>query len=252
MGAQQDRFIGGTQLIALRVAQHLGKKRVLLKQAVRQIVQKQGGVVVHTKRLRVRAKRAIVAVPPTLAGRIDYRPDLPADRDQLTQRLPQGNLTKVTAVYDRPFWRDAGLNGTAISTDGFVNATFDDTPPGGSPGVVFGFVGGDKSRSFNQLSPADRKAAVLAQFAQFFGSPANNPIDYLESAWGRREMVPRMPRRDSRPGGADGVWPPRCALRSETSIGPARRPPRTGTATWTARFAPASGRPPRSWPRSRA
>jgi monoamine oxidase len=183
MGAQQDRFIGGTQLVALRVAQHLGKKRVLLKQAVRQIVQKQGGVVVHTKRLRVRAKRAIVAVPPTLAGRIDYRPDLPADRDQLTQRLPQGNLTKVTAVYDRPFWRDAGLNGTAISTDGFVNATFDDTPPGGSPGVVFGFVGGDKSRSFNQLSPADREAAVLAQFAQFFGSPANNPIDYLESAW---------------------------------------------------------------------
>jgi monoamine oxidase len=183
MGAQQDRFIGGTQLVALRVARHLGKKRVLLKQAVRQIVQKERGVVVHTKRLRVRAKRAIVAVPPTLAGRIDYRPDLPADRDQLTQRLPQGNLTKVTAVYDRPFWRDAGLNGTAISTDGFVNATFDDTPPDGSPGVVFGFVGGDKSRSFNQLNPGDRKAAVLAQFAQFFGSPANNPIDYLESAW---------------------------------------------------------------------
>lgn len=183
MGAQQDRLIGGTQLVALRVAQHLGKKRVLLKQAVKQIVQKEGGVVVHTKRLRVRAKRAIVAVPPTLAGRIDYRPDLPADRDQLTQRLPQGNLTKVTAVYDRPFWRDAGLNGTAVSVDGFVNATFDDTPPGGSPGVVFGFVGGDKSRAFNQLNPADRKAAVLAQFAQFFGSPANNPIDYLESAW---------------------------------------------------------------------
>jgi monoamine oxidase len=183
MGAQQDRFIGGTQLVAQRVARRLGKKRVLLKQAVRQIVQKRGGVVVHTKRLSVHAKRAIVAVPPTLAGRIDYRPDLPAERDQLTQRVPQGNLTKVTAVYDRPFWRDAGLNGTAVCTDGYVSATFDDTPPDGNPGVVFGFVGGDRSRAFNALPAADRKAAVVSQFAQFFGSRANNPIAYLESYW---------------------------------------------------------------------
>jgi monoamine oxidase len=108
---------------------------------------------------------------------------MPPDRDQLTQRVPQGTLTKVTAVYDRPFWRDAGLNGTAVSTDGFVNATFDDTPQGGSPGVVFGFVGGDQSRAFNQLSDSARRAAVLAQFTQFFGSAAANPIAYLESNW---------------------------------------------------------------------
>ncbi len=183
MGAQQDRFIGGTQLAAQRVAKRLGKKRVLLKQPVRQIVQKKGGVVVHTKRLRVHAKRAIVAVPPTLAGRIDYRPDLPPERDQLTQRVPQGNLTKVTVVYDRPFWRDDGLNGTAVCTDGYVSATFDDSPPEGNPGVVFGFVGGDRSRAFNALSSGERQAAVLAQFTQFFGSRARAPIGYLESYW---------------------------------------------------------------------
>ena len=44
--------------------------------------------------------------------------------------MPQGNLTKAACVYDRPFWRDAGLTGTAVSTDGFINATFDDTPSG--------------------------------------------------------------------------------------------------------------------------
>jgi monoamine oxidase len=169
--------------VAIRVAKRLGKKRVLLKQPVRRIVQSAHGVTVHTKRLKVRAKRVIVAIPPTLAGRIDYRPDMPPERDQLTQRLPQGNLTKVAAVYDRPFWRDAGLTGTAVSTDGFINATFDDTPPGGSPGVVFGFIGGDQSRAFNALSPGDRRAAVIAQFTQFFGSGAANPIDYLESNW---------------------------------------------------------------------
>ena len=85
----------------------------------------------------------IVAVPPTLAGRIDYEPILPFERDQLMQRYGQGTLTKVAAVYDRPFWRDAGLTGTALDTGGPVSATFDDSPPDGSPGVVFGFVGGD-------------------------------------------------------------------------------------------------------------
>jgi monoamine oxidase len=183
MGAQQDRFVGGTQLVTLRVAEQLGPKRVLLNRPVKRIDQSGDAVIIDTRRLRVRAKRAIVAVPPTLAGRIDYIPDMPADRDQLTQRVPQGNLTKVTAVYDHPFWRDAGLTGTAVSTDGFVNATFDDTPPGGSPGVVFGFVGGDQSRAFNALSDSDRRAAVLAQFTQFFGSQASNPIGYLESNW---------------------------------------------------------------------
>ena len=167
----------------LRIAKRLGKKRVLLKQPVRRIVQEKQGVTVLTKRLRVRAKHVIVAIPPTLAGRIDYRPDLPPLRDQLTQRLPQGNLTKVACVYDRPFWRDAGLNGTAVSTDGFVNASFDDTPPGGSPGVVFGFVGGDKSRQFNAMPADQRKAAIVSQFTQFFGAGAANPIDYIESYW---------------------------------------------------------------------
>jgi monoamine oxidase len=217
-GAQMWRFVGGTQLVTQRLARRLGKKRVLLKQAVRRINQNAHGVVVHTKRLRVRARRAIVALPPTLAGRIDYRPDMPAERDQLTQRLPQGNLTKVTAVYNRPFWRDAGLAGTAISTDGFVNATFDDTPPGGSPGVVFGFVGGDNSRAFNQLSESARRQAVLAQFVQFFGAPAANPIGYLESSWAAERWSRGCPVGIAGP----GVY---------TTYGPALRKP-VGRIHW--------------------
>ena len=207
MGAQQDRFDGGTQLVTLRVAKRLGKKRVLLKQAVKRIVQKRGGVVVHTKRLQVHAKRVIVAVPPTLAGRIDYRPDLPPERDQLTQRLPQGNLTKVAAVYDRPFWRDAGLTGTAVSTDGFVSATFDDTPPGGSPGVVFGFVGGDQSIAFNALPAGDRRGAVLGQFTQFFGPAASSPIAYLESNWAGERWSRGSPVGIAGPGVYTGYGP---------------------------------------------
>jgi monoamine oxidase len=47
----------------------------------------------------VTARRAIVAIPPPLAARIDYSPQLPALRDQLTQRMPMGTVMKVHAVY---------------------------------------------------------------------------------------------------------------------------------------------------------
>jgi len=98
----------------------------------------------------------IVAVPPTLAGRIDYTPDLPTQRDALMQRVPQGALIKAGAVYDRPWWRDKGLNGSSVSTDGLVSATFDDSPEDASLGVLFGFIGGDKARQFNTMARNDR------------------------------------------------------------------------------------------------
>ena len=49
--------------------------------------------------------------------------------------------------------------------------------------MVFGFVGGDKSRQFNAMPADQRKAAIVSQFTQFFGAGAANPIDYIESYW---------------------------------------------------------------------
>ena len=111
---------------------------------------------VESSRLIVKAKRVIVAIPPVLAGQIDFSPDLPADRAALNARVPQGTLLKVAAVYDTPFWRAKGLTGQALSLSGPVTATFDDSPPDGSPGVVFGFIGGDDARAFRKQSAPPR------------------------------------------------------------------------------------------------
>jgi monoamine oxidase len=206
-GAQQSRFVGGSQLVAQKVAKELGR-RVVLSSPVRRIVQGGGHVDVYSDRYTVRAKRVIVAIPPTLAGRIDYQPILPFQRDQLTQRLGQGALTKVTAVYDTPFWREAGLSGTGLSTDHVVSAAFDDSPPGGRPGVVFGFVGGDKAREVDRLSPAERRKAVLDSFVAFFGPKAAKPIDYVETTWAAEQWTRGCPVGIAGPGTlfAYGEW----------------------------------------------
>jgi monoamine oxidase len=182
-GAQESRFIGGSQLVALRLAQQLGK-RVLRRRPVHRIVQPpNGGVTVYARGLVAQGHRAIVAVPPVLAGRIEYHPAMPPDRDQLTQRFPQGTLIKCEAVYDRPFWRDAGLNGQTVSDTGPTYVTFDNTPPGGAPGILFGFVGGDEARSFRTRSEADRRQQVLNAFNTYFGPAALSPQNYFEKDW---------------------------------------------------------------------
>jgi monoamine oxidase len=181
-GAQQDRIDGGTQQIAERVAKGLGR-RVVRNAPVRRIVVQSGYVDVVSDRYVNRARRVIVALPPALAGRIQYEPALPALRDGLMQRMPQGNLVKVQAVYERPFWRGDGLSGTAICDVGPCNVMFDSSPRSGTPGVLLGFIGGDEARAFVRLSAADRRAAALTSFARAFGPLARDPIDFLEADW---------------------------------------------------------------------
>jgi monoamine oxidase len=181
-GAQESRFFGGSQVIPNRVAKRLGK-RVVLKTPVRQVRYNSRGVTVISDRVNVKAKQAIIAIPPALAGKIDFSPRLPADREALNHRMPQGTLWKVAVRYAKPFWREAGLTGTAVSLNGPVNATFDDSPPDGSPGLIFGFVGGDEARAFARKPEADRRAAVLDNFVKYFGDEAKNAIDYFDTNW---------------------------------------------------------------------
>src|SRR3954468_5824810 len=89
-GAQQDRFQGGSQRIPIRMAEELGEEHMDLGAPVRRIEHGPDGVTVHADDVVARGRRAIVAIAPTLAGRIAYDPPLPGYRDQLTQRMPLG------------------------------------------------------------------------------------------------------------------------------------------------------------------
>jgi len=178
-GAQQDRIVGGSQRIALGMAAELGEERIRLETPVRAIAQDAHGVTVGD----VRARHAIVALPPTLAGRIVYDPPLPGLRDGLTQRVPQGSVIKCHAIYDEPFWRREGLSGQATSPAGPVKVTFDNSPPDGTPGVLMGFLEGDQARDLGTLPPDRRRAEVLACFARLFGRRAAEPVAYLEQDW---------------------------------------------------------------------
>ena len=165
------------------------------------------------------------------------------------QRQPMGATIKVNVVYDRPFWRDAGLSGAVVSDTPPIKVAYDNSPPGGKPGVIVGFMEGlDGSDNF-AARRRKRRAEVLDDLASYFGPKARTPRQYLELVWAAERYS----------GGAYGSYNPPGVL---TSIGHvARRPTgrstsrtpitrRAGPATWTGRFGRASARRPRCSRRS--
>lgn len=180
-GAQESRFVGGSQRVSIELAKRLGK-RVVLKAPVRAIEASRSGVTVHADGNVVHAKRVIVAVPPVLAGKIAYSPRLPLVREQLTKHMPPGRLQKWEAVYDHPFWRDQGLTGQVFSDVGPVHITFDNSPPGGAPGIMLGFVGGADVRTAPKTSAA-RRAALTKNLVTYFGDAASSMRLYFDQRW---------------------------------------------------------------------
>jgi monoamine oxidase len=164
--------------------------RVRLGEPVRTVAQDDDGVVVTTRSGATHTgSHVVVTLPPTLAGRLEYDPPLPSWRDQLTQRLPAGSVMKMYAIYDEPFWRAEGLNGQAVCDTGPVKVTFDNSPPSGTPGVLMGFVEAGDGRRLARCTPQERREAVLASFARYFGPRAEHPREFVERDWMAEEFT---------------------------------------------------------------
>ncbi len=187
-GAQQDRVVGGSVLISDTMAADLGEA-VHLSEPVRRIDHGDDGVTVHTDQAGYRAHRAVVAIPPTLAGRIAYGPALPAERDLLTQRMPHGYVIKTMLSYERPFWRDAGLSGQAASDVGPVSVTFDNSQPHDERGVMLGFFEGRHGVEWGRRSATARRAAFIDCLVRYFGPEAAHPTGYVERDWSAEEWT---------------------------------------------------------------
>ena len=222
-GAQQDRFVGGSQRVPLWLAEQLGD-RVRLSEPVRQIDQSETAVRIVADGCELHAEQVLVAVPPNLAGRILYEPALPPNRDLLTQQMPQGMTTKCHAVYEEPFWRADGFSGEAVSERGPIGVIFDNSPPETpdgdprSPGILVGFMTGTPAREVAELPPDRRKEVVLDCFARLFGERARTPTRFIERSWEREEWTRGCPTCRFPPGG----W---------TAWGPYLRPP-VGRIHW--------------------
>jgi monoamine oxidase len=181
-GAQQDRFVGGSALIADRLADALGSV-VRLDAPVSRIEVGGDKVTATAPAGQFEGRQVIVTAPPLLAGRIEYEPALPSWREQLTQRTPMGSVIKTQIVYDEPFWRREGLSGQATGDLPGSRVVFDNSPPDGSPGVLLAFLEGDEARRLGRESLEARRQTVIDSLVSYFGPRAAKPELYMERDW---------------------------------------------------------------------
>jgi monoamine oxidase len=182
-GAQQDRFVPGAQSMSLGLAKELGDS-VRLGFPVRKLVQGAEGVDAVSDGETVRGRYAIVAVPPTLAGRIEYEPGVSVGRDQVTQRFAMGAAVKVLVTYERAFWRDAGFSGEVVSSDGPLSIVYDNTSHDNRQPALIGFVVGSQARQWSSQPLSDRQRRVVGALTRYFGEEAGSFQEYRELDWG--------------------------------------------------------------------
>ncbi len=175
------RFVEGADALAKAVAATLPEETIRFDHAVESV--ESGG-----ERLRVSAGSAqfdaahvIAAVPPALvAERIMFTPSLPERIAGLAAATPvwMGATIKVVVAYERPFWRDRGLSGSAISHIGPMRELHDISGPDGMPAAIFGFVPGRAAGE-----PAPDAAEVVQQMVELFGEEAAAPTDVFIKDW---------------------------------------------------------------------
>lgn len=186
-GAQERRVLHGIQAAALALADELGD-RVRLGSGVDRLSWNDAGAIVDLADGSVMARHVVVAMAPSTCERIDFEPVLPLRRVDAQRRMPLGSVVKVCAVYDRPFWRDAGLSGSVLDLDGPFHHCLDVSSPDSDRGVLVSFLAAEAARELSDAAlgagASDvRRARFLERAVAWFGPEAAQPLHYRDLDW---------------------------------------------------------------------
>jgi putrescine oxidase len=181
------RVVGGLQSVPLRLAERLGDA-VRTSCDVETVRWTDDGVTVTSGDLTVAARHLVLAIPPTAVDRVRFDPPLPSIQRETRQHHSFGQVIKVHATYETPFWRDAGLSGTAFSPYLTVHEAYDNTNHDDDRGTLVGFVSDQQADVVLALDADRRRGVILESLATYFGPHAASPLTYFESDWTSEEL----------------------------------------------------------------
>ncbi|MGH7064661.1 MAG: flavin monoamine oxidase family protein [Stellaceae bacterium] len=154
------RCQGGNQQLADRLATALGHERIHIGLAARSVTIDKGKVTVGLSDGRpLTADDAILAVPPSVWGRIEFSPALPP---ALTPQM--GSNIKYLMSLQSRFWNERHKSADSLST-GNVQITWEGTSgqPGDRPAEMVAFSGGPGADAMRAVPAGRRDAAYRAE-----------------------------------------------------------------------------------------
>ncbi len=174
------RVAGGMTALIEGIGVDLPPARMHLRSSISAIEATGEGFKLSTvTRQTFHARRVVIALPPRVAlqsinGLASLAPSAAAN-------IPtwMAGQAKAVAIYDRPFWRDFGLSGEAISHRGPLVQIHDASPADGAEGALTGFLG---PRPVTE-------AAIAAQLSALFGEAAARPRAVFIQDWGEEPVT---------------------------------------------------------------
>ena len=192
-GLRQDqqslRLAGGSGSLIRALVRDLPPDRLRFGAQVSEMRLAEAGVeltVQHAdgRREIITAGHVIAALPPRLlAATVRFEPSPEPETLRLWQDTPtwMAPHAKFFALYDRPFWREAGFSGTAQSFVGPLAEIHDATTQSGRA-ALFGFLGvGARQRA--ALGEEALTSDCHGQLARLFGPEAASPRATLLKDW---------------------------------------------------------------------
>lgn len=186
------RLAGGLGGLTAGLAAAIGDGNIRTGHRLTAISSTNGKIAVEVDAGEIRtitADQVILAAPPRLLeANFDFTPHLPTAARQELRATPtwMAGHAKIIAIYPSPFWRDAGLNGDAMSHRGPMAEIHDASPADGAVGALFGFVGvpAAQRQDRDQLL-----AAAKAQLASLFGPEALTPTEIVLQDWAKEDLT---------------------------------------------------------------
>ncbi len=131
----------------------------------------------------VQAQRVVLALPPRIASQLNFSPALPENILHRLRSIPtwMAGHAKVVATYAKPFWKEQGLSGDAMSRCGPLAEIHDASPQQEGPFALFGFVG--TPASYRHGNTEALKSAIREQLGSLFGEMAASPDDLVLKDW---------------------------------------------------------------------
>lgn len=182
--AHSMRLTGGTGALIRRIAQDIPQGRLHLGAPVESLALEGARVVLSRFGSKISAGHVIAALPPRIiAGAIHLAPALPAETLALWHGTPtwMAPHAKFLALYDRPFWHEMGLSGTAQSMVGPMPEVHDASTDDGRA-ALFGFLGVAAAERAT-LGQDVLARACIQQLARLFGPEAARPRATLFKDW---------------------------------------------------------------------
>jgi monoamine oxidase len=135
------------------------------------------------------AGKVIVAIPLRVAAVSLRLPWAPVSLLDALSGTPtwMSSQAKAVALYERPFWRDAGLSGRIVSRNGPLFEAHDHCSADNTTAAIFGFV--SWSPEHRKKDPEGLRQAILDQLSASFGTAAGHPIDLVVQDWAANARI---------------------------------------------------------------